>query len=150
MKKNLIKITIFACIFILTGILFVGCSYNVKGAFCNLQNAYDNGWIVKEDIQKIAEYHNNSTYTELTITEKDSEIIKKAYVNQFYRESVVYKDITYKDITIVEFLGEYNDCFAVIIKYRLADPTAEVWQENIAGVDIHYNNGLRIYICKIF
>ena len=116
------------------------------GIFFGMQEAYDNGLITVEDLQSIANHQNNGTKPSGTLS---------AEVERAIEETVAYNlrnlnpnpitDATAKDVRISKYYGTYNNCVAVMIS---AAATQALWDDVIAGVIFHYNNGNSIVIWK--
>ena len=134
-----IKITLFALLLsVVVPFSFFGCG-GTYGTFYDLSTAYDAGFISAEDIKTISELHNNGNY--VTLTNDDAVELRRAYAKQFPR-----KNFTFNDVDIMEFLGEYSNCLAVMLHYNdTAAVEVEGW-ESIAGAEFHYGNGFRILI----
>lgn len=108
-------------------------------SFYSLQAAYNNQFITKEDIKTIARLHTEKE--EYVISEEKANEIKTAYYNLF-----PYEGYSYKDVEILEYLGEYNNSYALIIHYYDEFAVAETWSEVVADVQLIYKDGNRIYI----
>lgn len=147
MEKKKRKINGFIKFGIVLGVmnllLLTGCvnAEQNYGSFFDLQTAYEDKLISEEDVKVIAANHNNKLFG---IIQSDEEIkVKKAYAAQFPSENS-----TYKDVVIEEFLGEYNNCLAMIVRYADTNAAAEYNTLTIGDAEIRYGNGLRIVVYK--
>ena len=119
-----------------------GCDNGEEyGGFYDLEYAYENELLTKDDIKTIAEKH-NSKQLETVRSEAETEL-KKAYAAKYPRD-----DSTYKDVVIDEYLGEYKGCFVMIIRYNDEYAAAEYSTVTIAETEIRYSDGLRIVVYK--
>lgn len=149
-----IKIIAFLMVLILVvsaTILLVGCVKD-RGDFYSLQEAYDNGWLTKEDLQTIANYHNNPTQrpklsaaTEKAIKETRAYDLRYGVKTS---ENIKEPSATAKDVTIIGYYGEYNDIFVVMITDVYTDCDDAVRDIDIAGITFHYISGNRILVWK--
>ena len=134
--------------FILFGLILImifplsACGNKKYGNFYELIYAYDNGVISKEDLRAIAEKHNNRHYD--TMPKKYETKVKKAYAAKFPK-----KDHSYKDVVIHEYLGEYNGCLAMMIRYRDIQTVEVISTITVDDIVIHYSNGFEIIIYKM-
>lgn len=116
------------------------------GAFYNLQEAFDNGLLKKEDLQSISSYIGNdfkSTYPKILNAGIES-IIKETRAYDL-RSDV---DAKAEDVFIIGYYGEYNNVFAVMLADNFTDYHEAFWSETISGVTFSYANGNRILIWK--
>ena len=137
--KKLIKIVlpIVLCITMIMPIFLCGCAN--YGTFYSLKEAYSNGYITKEDVQLIAEIQNKGGSSSLA--NEISNEIKKSYAKQY-----ASRNYNYKDVRIIKYVGEFNGCHAVIIKFKDEETFQAEGYEIVADTTITYNDGYRISI----
>ncbi|MBR2967690.1 MAG: hypothetical protein IKC35_02790 [Clostridia bacterium] len=80
----------------------------VIGSFCNLQKAYDNGFLRVVDLQEIASYTYDKSpkmcdWLEMSIKETRLQELLESY-----------PEATIDQIEIIAYIGEYNGCYVVI------------------------------------
>ena len=131
------------------------------GGFYSLQQAYDAGWITKEDLKSIAYYHNGGIEGNEEVMgadfdpqpkmpeaiDKMTELsIKQAYID-CYNLSGYGKP---SGVTVENYYGSYNGCYAVVLdsKYIFYPAVSVNKWETIDGVKIHYMDHLGIDIWK--
>ena len=86
-----------------------------QGEFYSLQEAYDNGYLTKEDLENIAYYNNNKllTYPE-TIDETVAALIKEDAANiRRNQDKLPILDAKAEDFEILKYYGTYNGCYVV-------------------------------------
>jgi len=129
-------------ILVITFGLFCGCKREDQeeekyGSFYSIQTAFDRGWLSKNDIATIAQKHNARKSDDLT-TEESAKLMK-AYVIQYPRSGVGYEHVEIK-----EFLGKYNDGYAVLLHYDDDNALTEASFEIVAGATIAYPDSFRL------
>ncbi len=112
--------------------LFCGCGDGATETICELQEAYENGFLTKTDLQNIAEeFHKNSWDFSAedrligdfgknklnAIKETEAENIRNGNVARFPK-----REVKSKDLTIVGYYGSFNNCVALRIAGGLAYP----------------------------
>ncbi|MFA5449549.1 MAG: hypothetical protein WC292_03830 [Clostridia bacterium] len=120
----------------------VGKEVDMK-AFYTLQEAYDNGWLTVEDLEKIASYNNDDSlpvYPEKLSDETIEQI--KRYFEHF--DNCMNKE---HDVQII-YYGTYNEYVAVLIHCEIAY-TGILFGEIVAGVQFHYCSPESILIYKL-
>lgn len=119
------------------------------GKFYSLDEAYDKSMITRDDLQTIANYHNNLTNCSEELSNLVETLIKgRAAFDLRNDEKHPVSEASAQGIRIIKYYGEYNGCYAVILENQyVAYPAEEMdeWQE-IDGVKIHYTNWLKIVI----
>lgn len=125
------------------------------GEFYNLQEAFENGLLIKDDLESIANYNNDYSMSANIdpLSPKIEKGIKetKAYDlrNETYFDgTLILPEAKAGNITIYRYYGEYNGCYAIMIYASYYDYTEAEWTETVDGVDFNYSNGNRIYIWK--
>jgi len=120
-----------------------------KGTFYSLQEAYDEGLLTVENLQSIANYHNNGTTCLKALSNSVTEAIKEdTAIEMHYNEPSI--ETKASDFNILKYYGTYNDCVAVIMNDPYHDYPAvdlDITGE-IAGVQFHYRNQSKIVIWK--
>lgn len=162
MKRVKLLAGILGIILLCTGALS-GCKMEI-GTFYTLQEAYDTGYLTKEDVMSIAYYHNGGRVYNEDIMNEDYTPIPKA--PQELSENVSYKiretvalDLRHSGIknaeadgvNIVHYYGTYEDAVAVIVKHSYfgdnGDEAIDI-SDTIADVIFHYwtHNQIQIWI----
>ena len=86
------------------------------GKFYSLGKAYKKGLITHEELEIIADYHNNDKRLELT----DKKIIRKIknlYAKELRENDETFSNITSEEIGISSFHGVYGNCYVVCLSY---------------------------------
>ena len=111
------------------------------GKFYDLEEAYNNGLLLKEDIEQIAYYHNNNNtvkYPEALDKKIEREILETAAYNLRHEEETRYPEATVKEFSIRSYYGNYNGCYAVMVNYSYTLGCTVVLVSEVAGVRIVY------------
>lgn len=162
MKKELrFLILIFVGIIMVLGV--AGCNKTTStGALYTVKEAYENGWLTKDDLMSIAYYHNNGrwhneeimdeTYepipkTPEVLSKKTESKIKNAAAAE-YREKYDDEEAVAKGFTITEYDGTYGDCVAIMMRDVYSGEAGIVWTDTVAGVNFSYGGGRTIIIWR--
>ena len=158
----------------LTGVLslavcagvFAGCDVGsdnfgkISGAFYTVEEAYEAGYLTREDLMSIAYYHNGGReYNENCMPESyqpapmqpeeidtaTANAIKDEYIEEFRPDY----EATREDIFIDHYYGCYNGAFAVIISDNFSDFPGVIDFVEIDGVTFYYPLVNYIKIWKI-
>jgi len=127
---------------------FVGCNTEKtfsEEPFCSLQSAYNQGWLKREDLEKIAGYHNSKSNSD-TLDGKVENAIKQAFLECYRRTGD--SEFTVDDVIINRFYGIYNGCAALMMGYADSCYTQACWEETVAGVTFGYGSGQGILVWK--
>ena len=131
-----------------------------EGKFYTVTEAYENGYLTREQVMSIAYYHNGGNYKNeeimgedykpLSITPKTLSVqaensIKQTHLNEYY-EGKDYAELS--GIRIDSYYGTYNGCFVVMISDDYSGTAGIVWIEEVAGINIYYISGNRIEIWR--
>ncbi len=88
----------------------------MAGTFYTLQEAYDEGWLTKEDLQNIADHFNNDTTPIDILSTVLQGAIKEMRVELLHaHNSGSMLSATKDDVTIVKYYGTYDNAIAVVI-----------------------------------
>ncbi|MBR7186314.1 MAG: hypothetical protein IKD43_02345 [Clostridia bacterium] len=120
-------------------------------AFSSLQQAYDNGWLTKDDLMEIAYYHNGNIAYPEALDERIERSIKETAANNLRNQKPSpVTDAKADDFNIIEFCGAYQNAYAIIIEYKHALRPAVIIDEwiEVEGVRFHYRRIERIQIWK--
>ena len=125
------------------------------GMFYTLQEAFDNGWLTKEDLQIIAYYLNDDSgpaYSD-DLSAEIEKTIKKTWAYNLRTEVNVDGDLRFpdakeEDVSLIGYYGNYNNLFAVMCADNFTFYTLAEWSEIIDEVTFHYVDGNRIWIWK--
>ena len=141
---------------------FGGCGKGdiEAGTFYTVTEAYENGWLTREEVMSIAYYHNggnrynedimDENYTPLpktpkVLSKKTENSIKQTHLNRHY-QGEDYAELS--GVRIDMYYGTYNGCVAVFISDEYSGTTGAEWVEEVAGISISYNSGKRIDIWR--
>lgn len=87
-----------------------------KGTFYTLLEAYHGGLLTVEDLQIIANYHNNGTEFIEIMNSSVAAAIKQTRVEKLRNlNSNPIPDATIDDVTIIKYYGKYSNAIAVVI-----------------------------------
>lgn len=113
----------------------------ITGAFYTLSEAYNSGYLSKEDLQSIADYLNEEIeFPESLDSEVEKAIKETAAYNIRNRDIEPFPDATAGGIIIVAFYGVYSDNFVIKMRnnYDLhPDDVPSRWEE-IGGIQFHF------------
>ena len=120
------------------------------GTFYSLEEAYENGDLSQQDLQMIADYHNNNLSCIETLTDEISQTIKAAWALQLQKsETNPILSATADTISLYKFYGTYNGCSIVMLDYSLGQYLGEyvpITME-VGGVTFHF--GHPRYMCQL-
>ena len=117
----------------------------ITGVFYTMEEAYEAGYLTREDLTNIAYYHNEWVPYPETLDNSIAEAIKKTQAEDL-RKNV--PEAKAEDIQIIKYYGEYNGNYAVMIDHPYGEyPTVIVdeW-ETVGGVKFHYRGFNRIVV----
>ena len=131
------------------------------GEFYSLQQAYEVGWLTKEDLKSIAYYHNGGIEGNEEVMGADFEpqpkmpkvidkmtelSIKQTYCNNLREES----NAKPSGVTIERYYGAYSNCYAVVLDSIYIDHYANVVDEwkAVGEIQIHYTDHFFMTIWK--
>lgn len=140
---------------------FVGCGEDETetGTFYTVTEAYESGYLTREQVMSIAYYHNDGrglnegimdeNYTPLpkspeNLSTETDKAIKDSFYNsdkwEEFKDYYAYEDIGYG------YYGTYGNAVAVKIAVSGQPAGTIVWKEEIDGIKIDYRNTLRILV----
>lgn len=146
--------------------VFAGCDVGsdnfgkISGAFYTMEEAYEAGYLTREDLMSIAYYHNGGReYNENCMPESyqpapmqpeeidmaTANAIKDEYIEEFRPDY----EATREDIFIDHYYGCYNGAFAVIISDNFSGFPGVIDFVEIDGVTFYYPLVNYIKIWKI-
>lgn len=147
--------------------LFSGCndSDEIYGELYDLKEAYEAGWLTKEDLMSIAYYHNGGREGNEDLMAEDFEPIPKTPLSEETESAI--KETAANDLrndkkspipdadaskfVILEYCGTYGNCYAVRLNSPYFEFPAVIIDEwvDIGGVvRIHYKSHTLIEIWK--
>lgn len=153
-KKILITILSMLMLFCV-GVMIIGCDdepeEEIVGTFYSLQEAYENKLLTSEDLQSVADYHNNGNVYPKELDDSVTQQIKNlaAYNSRNDKHSPVL-EAKADDYEILKYYGNFNDCYAVVLNHPYTEvPAVEIdeWV-TIGSVMIHYTSHDKIIIWK--
>ena len=119
----------------------------ISGEFYTLQEAYDSGYLTREDLLSIAYYHNGGITENEELISHDftpkqknsegiSELIKNSIIN-LYKTTYLsdLKDVSNKDIIIDQYYGTYNATVALQISDQFSGIPGIVYVNTVANVN---------------
>lgn len=112
--KKLIKIVL-PIVLVIAILLPIFSCLGLTGKFYSLRDAYNNGFITKEELQTIADMHNNgqgrSEVDSLSFTVKKS--IESSWARGLRKK--YDRDIKARDVAVGYYYGEYNGYYVCIL-----------------------------------
>ena len=161
MKKRIFSIWMAVCLLVLPAVL-AGCGPKTYGTFYTLQEAYDNGYLTREDLMSIAYYKNGGRrYNESIMPEnyapipKDPEELSESTSLRIcstaaadWNAEYPDDDATAEDFWIDYYYGTYGNCVAVMMRDNLSGTTGVVWIGIVADVSFSYNSGKEIRVWR--
>ena len=133
-------------------VLCAACAPQASGTFYSLEEAYENGWLTRDDLQEIADLHNANTQCAEKPDGEIAELIKKAAAWELKNdEKSPIVEAKAEDFTILKYYGVYHqDCYVVMLDEPYFEfPAVEVdeWKE-IGGVQFHITSFYEIKVWK--
>ncbi len=127
--------------------LFCGCGDDVPaGEFYSLQEAYDNGWLTREDLLSVAYYQNHSWGEEQVEYPQKLDLDTEKDLIEVYAKK---KNMNTEDVRIFSYYGTYNGSYVIDIGHRDGIVTGVVWTETVGGVEINYCSGARLFVLRL-
>lgn len=116
----------------------------VIGMFYSLQEAYDDGLLMVDDLQSIANYQNTGTLCATELSADAISAIKETYLEHLFSQThsdgtLMFPDATKSDITILGHYGTYNEAIALKICDKYSSYTDEEKEIIVAGISIIYS-----------
>ena len=161
--KKLLAMLLAALLLGVGALGIAGCGPKTYGTFYTLQEAYDNGYLTREDLLNIA-YHNGDrecnesalqNFEPTPIGELSEEIslkIRKSMAER-YRDNGTFPEATAENIFIKNYLGCYNGYYAVRFTDNLflnpewvTDP--EDYVQEVSGIKFCYYKTSMIFLWK--
>ena len=135
--KRIISIVIVSIIVLVSSVLiFFSCAGT--GKFYSLRDAYEAGYLTKEQIQEVANYHNNGLHNndmDLTLSSQ----VKNSWARYLKENSDTFSDIKANDIDFKHY-GTYGKYSVVMMYYgHNADQYAPTDVE-IDGIVFHFGH----------
>ena len=130
------------------------------GTFYTVTEAYEKGYLTREQVMSIAYYHNGGNSKNEDIMGEDyvplpkapgelssetENAIKQVHLN-FYYEDNDYAELS--GVRIDRYYGTYNGCVVVMTSDDYSGTTGLEWIEEVADISICYNSGKRIEIWR--
>lgn len=117
----------------------------ITGVFYTMEEAYEAGYLTREDLTNIAYYHNEWVPYPETLDNSIAEAIKKTQAEDL-RKNV--PEAKAEDIQIIKYYGEYNGNYAVMVDNPYGEYPAVIvdeW-ETVGGVKFHYTSFERVVV----
>lgn len=147
---------------VITAFALVGCTNNETledGKFYTVTEAYEKGYLTREQVMSIAYYHNggrshneeimSENYQPLPQTpKKPSEETDKFIKNSFYNSEYwnQYSDSCTKEDIFYTYYGTYDKAIVLKIGAGIEAVGDVVWEENVDGIIINYRNEKRLSV----
>lgn len=142
-SKKVVCVVLAVLLMLALSIAVTGCGEKEneppKGELLGLKEAYDRGLLTEDDLQEIANYHNDAIAYPESIPDDIAGLIKETYLYQLRNENGA-EDATVGDIDIKKYYGEYDGAYVVIIDDDFVFDPADVpyRTEEIAGEEFEY------------
>lgn len=142
---------------LLLGIVMIfgvaGCNNEPPtGTFYTLQEAYDNGFLTKEDLQAVAGYHNKNILCSQSLDETVAKKIKESAAFKLRNQNRPIDYAKADDFVILSFYGCYNGSYVIRLNTPYEESPAVIvdnWVDiSDSGVKIHYKSFYLIEIWK--
>ena len=127
--------------------LLAGCGQKSKdaGIFYSLDDAYSLGFLTKNNLQTISNYHNNGLTPPEKLDDKSEKKLKQDYLTKVRQ---THSEASLDDISIIYYYGKYNDCIAVMVSDSYTDYSEALREILVAEILFKYKNGNNIIIWK--
>ena len=141
-----------------------GCAPQASGTFYSLEEAYEEGFLKRDDLMSIAYYHNGGReYNENIMVEEytpqpkePQELTEEISLKIRETAAYVYRNDKYinapkavaDDFKIIEYCGTYNDCVAIMMTDIYTGYTGALITDVIGEVSFFYNSGNKIKVWK--
>lgn len=152
MQKKMSVIAVIAIM--LFGIFGIaGCTLEednivAKGTFYSLQEAYDEGLLTFENLQCIADYHNNGISYPEELDDCVSESVKRTWAESLRTDVINPRpEVNAEEIVITKYYGTYNNCFVVILDYGTHADVSIPVTDTVGGVSFIYGHPRYSIVC---
>lgn len=141
-----------------------GCAPRSEGIFYTLEEAYEVGWLTRDDLMSIAYYHNGGKQYNESIMGEDytpkpkepQELSESTSLEIRNTAAYDYRNDKYidapkavaGDFKIIEYCGTYNTCVAIMMTDNYTGYTGALSMDVIADISFFYNDGNRIIIWR--
>ena len=127
---------------------FAGCK--PRGNFYSLKEAYEKGLLEKENIQTIADYHNNKTSAPEPLSDKMAMEIKEEWSKKWKMDSGNCFDIATDEVGLMRYYGYYDNVYVVFLSYGQYIDLYAPCEFEIEGIvfsfsHANYMDGLVVY-----
>lgn len=152
MSKKLIVIAVVA-IMIFGFLVLTACTPEkdeivAKRTFYSLQDAYDEGLLTVENLQSIADYHNNGISYPEELDDFVSDSIKKARAESLRTDETNPKPkATAEDIVITKYYGTYNNCIVLILDYGTHAEISIPVTDTVGGITFNFGHPRYCIVC---
>ncbi|MGN1060370.1 MAG: hypothetical protein ACI4QN_01420 [Candidatus Coproplasma sp.] len=123
--------------FIYTLICFAGCN-KPTGNFYSLEKSYEKGYITVEQLQEIADYHNDGKDCPTPLDDKIANAIKETAAADT-RKFEKYVEVKTSEFKILHYYGYYGNYYIVMIYnpyINYPDVVVDEWID-VGGVQFH-------------
>lgn len=169
MKTINIFTSIISLVLLGAAVLCTGCTSEQRysesvGTFYTLEEAYEAGFLTRDDLMSIAYYHNGGRQNNESVMAEDyapkpkvpkelsEEISLKIRNTAAYDfrndESVNAPKAVADDFKIIEYCGTYNHCVAIMMTDNYTGYTGALHTDIISEISFCYNGGNEIKIWK--
>ena len=164
--KKVISILFLFVLVISIAFAFTGCGKEETGTFYTVTEAYEQGYLTREDVMSIAYYNNGGIehneeamdgyFKPLPISPEELSVktekaIKQTHFNLHWKDrdlDELEKLIGGKlEITIEKYYGTYKGCVAVMVTDTYSGYAGEVWYEEVDKIKLCYGgNSVSIWV----
>jgi hypothetical protein len=141
--KKLIKIVL-PIVLVIAILLPIFSCLGLTGKFYTLEEAYNNGYIIKEELQTIADMHNNGYVGLESLSNSRESEIKIALARHLRKNSDTFSDITAKEISVKAFYGAYDNVYVVKVAYGEYMDWIKPTEIEIDGIILHFSQPSRV------
>lgn len=139
---------IFITIIMLLTIGLTSCG-NKDYKFYSLKDAYLYSILTDEDLEDIANYHNNNISLEISNKDKRKIIntrLKEMKSEEYPNGEKRHPHIKFNEISIAKYYGEYNGAHVVMLEDDCTIFLEVEDTDNIGGIEFNYSNSNRILV----
>lgn len=116
------------------------------GKFYTLLEAYDEGLLTVDDLQKIASHQNDGTIPVDVLSEGLLNTIKESWIEELHAQTHV--EANTGDVIIIKYYGTYSGSVALMLADNFTEYGGDGDRIEIAGIPFIYSNLNRIIVYK--
>jgi len=142
MKKVFKRIVVITILVVMCLSVFCMFSCRPSGKLYSIGEAYRAGLLTEEELQEIADLHNNGRQSEDTLSNKVATNIKKLKAKELREEGGTFRDISYKEISISKFYGKYRNAYVVSVDYGMMVAVLVRYSITVGGATFRFGHPL--------